>query len=101
MFAQSLFVNVKNVFAPPRLPRKSLDDYTAESVFRSARFVVGTVEGPRVVPAELISSDALVDEMDKLVGGAGAPGRESPTRDLVRYASDQGFNVGADPTQRG
>ena len=55
------------IFSPSREPGVSLSDFTSEKVFRSARIVAGSIEGPRFVPGDASSSEDVIKKMDLLV----------------------------------
>jgi len=55
------------IFSPSREPGGSLSDFTREKVFRSARIVAGSIEGPRFVPGDAYSSEDVIKKMDRLV----------------------------------
>lgn len=65
----SLAQRARNVLAPSRAERTSLPEQDAENVFRSARFIVGSVEGQRFVPGDEPQDDDLVAELDRLIFG--------------------------------
>lgn len=94
MTSQTGFITkIKNILAPSQEARTSLEDYTSEKVFRSARIVVGTVEGPRFVSSEAVSSDDLIDEMERLVGATPSEDDSSATKLVAALAEAGGLAV--------